>query len=260
MPASSVLSRAGLPDLAYHMLDGDSPTVVFMGGFMSDMAGTKALALEDHCRDKGRAYVRFDYRGHGESEGNFSDGTIGGWTTDALDIIDHETDGPLILIGSSMGGWIALLSALARPDRVAGLIGLAAAPDFTEDLLWAGFPDDVQREIMEKGVYHQPSEYGAPYPITKTLIEEGRDHLLLRDQISLHCPVRLLQGLKDDDVPYSTAMRLMDRLESDDVIVTLLKRGDHRLSEPADLDRLTLTLEELCRRVEETAQTGETSV
>lgn len=250
MVPPTFLNRAGLPGLAYHALDGAAPTVVFMGGFMSDMAGTKAMTLEDHCREMGRAYVRFDYRGHGESEGAFIDGTIGGWQSDARDIIDHVTEGPLVLIGSSMGGWIALLAALARPDRVAGLIGLAAAPDFTEDLLWDGVPDAAKREIMETGVYHQPSEYGAPYPITRNLIEEGRDHLLLRDQIGLSCPVRLIQGLLDDDVPYSTAMRLMDRLDSPDVAATLVKRGDHRLSEPGDLDRLTTTLEELCRRVD----------
>ncbi|MBL26688.1 MAG: alpha/beta hydrolase [Rhodospirillaceae bacterium] len=232
--------------VAYHATEGRGPGVVFLGGFMSDMTGTKATALEAHCRRRGQAFVRFDYLGHGASSGAFADGTIGRWAADAIAVLDAVTEGPQILIGSSMGGWIMLLTALARPERVAGLVGIAAAPDFTEDLMWAEFDQETRDRMVRDGRLEQPSAYSeAPYVITHRLIEEGRDHLLLRAPIPLRCPVRLLQGMRDDDVPWKTALRLADGLESEDVTVTLVKNGDHRLSEPADIRRLEATVDDL---------------
>lgn len=217
---------------------------------MSDMTGTKALALENHCRQRGLNFVRFDYQGHGQSSGKFAEGTIGLWAEDAVAVLDRITEGPQILVGSSMGGWIMLLTALARIERIAGLVGIAAAPDFTEDLMWDGFSPEIRTEIETRGRYEQPSEYGdEPYTITRALIEEGRQNLLLRAPIAIHCPVRLLQGMRDADVPWKTALRLSDALESEDVEVTLVKRGDHRLSEPQDLARLMKTLDELVAQV-----------
>ena len=222
------------------------PGVVFLGGFMSDMTGTKALALEAACRAAGRAFLRFDYRGHGASSGRFVDGTIGAWAADAVCALDHLTEGPQILIGSSMGGWLMLQAALARPDRVAGLVGLAAAPDFTEDLMWDEFPEPVRRALLKDGVWHEPSEYGdAPYPITLRLIEEGRLRLVLRRPLPIACPVRLIHGMCDRDVPWTVSQRLLEHVACDDATLTLVKDGDHRLSRPQDLDRLIATVDAL---------------
>ena len=212
-----ILARDGGATIAYRRLDGKTPGVMFLGGFMSDMQGTKAAELERYCRAAGRAFVRFDYRGHGESSGEFADGTIGTWADDAIAVLDSCTDGPQVLVGSSMGGWIMLLTALARPDRVAGLIGIAAAPEY----------DD------------------GPYSITLKLIEEGRDHLLLRRPIALHCPVRLLQGMRDESVPWMTTSRIAEKILSEDVRIFLVKDGDHRLSRDQDISRLKLTLDDL---------------
>jgi pimeloyl-ACP methyl ester carboxylesterase len=213
--------------------------LVFLGGFMSDMTGTKACALEAFARERGQAFLRFDYAGHGASSGAFADGTIGRWAEDAVAALDALSGGPQILIGSSMGGWIMLLAALARPERVAGLVGIAPAPDFTEDLIWAGAGPEARSAWERDGVYHEPSDYGEePYPITLRLIEEGRQHLLLRGPIALACPVRLIHGMRDADVPWETSLRLAGALESHDVEVTLVKDGDHRMSEPPDLARL----------------------
>jgi pimeloyl-ACP methyl ester carboxylesterase len=232
--------------LAFHRTPGRPPGVLFCGGFTSDMTGTKALALEAHCAAAGRAFVRFDYQGHGASSGRFEDGTIGRWSADALAIVDRVTSGPLIVVGSSMGGWIALLVALARPQRVAGLIGIAAAPDFTEDLLWAQAGDAERRQLAEQGFWLQGSAYGeAPYPVTARLLEDGRRHLVLRGPIAVSCPVHLLHGQRDPDVPWQTALRLAERLHSEEVTVELVKAGDHRLSRPADLARLTAALERM---------------
>ena len=218
---------------------------------MSDMTGTKALALENHCRDRGLGFVRFDYQGHGQSSGRFDEGTIGLWAQDAVAVLDRVTEGPQILVGSSMGGWVMLLTALARLERIAGLIGIAAAPDFTEDLMWAEFSPEIRAEIESKGRYERPSEYSEdPYVITRELIEEGRKNLLLRAPIPIRCPVHLLQGMSDEDVPWKTALRLSDALESEEVEVTLVKKGDHRLSEPEDLARLMRTLDEMLEKVE----------
>jgi pimeloyl-ACP methyl ester carboxylesterase len=212
---------------------------MFFGGFMSDMGGTKAMALEAHCRRNGRAFVRFDYSGHGASEGAFADGTIGQWQRDALAILGTVAHGPQILVGSSMGGWQMLLAALARPERVAGLVGIAAAPDFTEDLMWDQFDGQERESLLDKGAISLPSDYGEdPYPITLRLIEEARDHLLLRNKIPLVCPVHLLQGMSDEDVPWRTALRIAEKLESERVTVELIKDGDHRLSREPDIARL----------------------
>jgi pimeloyl-ACP methyl ester carboxylesterase len=240
------LETADGESLAYHRSPGRSPGVVFLGGYASDMTGSKATALEAHMRDRGHAFLRFDYRGHGQSSGRFQDGTIGRWRDDALAAFDALTDGPQVLVGSSMGGWIALLVALARPDRVAGLVGIAAAPDFTEDLMWAEF-DDTQRATLERDrILRLPSDYSAePYVVTMDLIEEGRRHLLLRAPIHVRVPARLLQGMRDPDVPYRHALTLADRLEGDDVQVRLIKDGDHRLSTARDLAILAETVDGL---------------
>jgi pimeloyl-ACP methyl ester carboxylesterase len=246
MKSAGNLTREDGVTIAYRRTPGRAPGVVFLGGFRSDMNGTKALALEAHCRQVGRAYVRLDYRGHGESTGRFEDGTIGLWAGDAIGVLDAATEGPQILVGSSMGGWIMLLAALARPDRVAGLIGIAAAPDFTEDLIWARYPQAQRETIMREGVFLQPSEYDPNgYPITRGLIEDGRKHLVLRAPIDLGCPVRLLHGMHDPDVPWPTALRIAEGLKSDDVTVTLVKDGDHRLSRDQDITRICAAVDEL---------------
>ena len=244
------LSRGGGATIAYRRLPGKSPGVMFLGGFNSDMQGTKAVELERYCRAAGRAFVRFDYLGHGESSGDFADGTIGRWTEDALAVLDSCTEGPQILVGSSMGGWIMLLAALARPDRVAALIGIAAAPDFTEDLIWNRYGADVHETLERDRVWYEPSEYGEPYTITMDLIEDGRKHLLLDRPIPIHCPVRLLHGMRDDSVPWMTSSRIAERLLSEDVRVFLVKNGDHRLSRDEDIARLKLTLDDLLEELE----------
>jgi len=232
--------------IAYHRTRGKSPGVVFLGGFMSDMTGTKAVTLEEFCRARGQAFLRFDYRGHGASSGRFEDGTIGLWADDALAAFDQLTDGPQILVGSSMGGWIALLTALARRGRVAGLVGIAAAPDFTEDLLWNAFPPDQRAALLREGVVRLPSEYSdKPYSIALKLIEDGRRHLLLRETIDLACPVRLLHGMRDPDVPWQRSVKLAEQLAAPDVRVVLVKDGDHRLSREQDLALLCRSVEEL---------------
>ena len=246
-----MLKRDGRDTIAYRAIEGTSPGVMFCGGFMSDMTGTKATALEAHCRRTGRAFVRFDYSGHGESGGAFRDGTIGGWRDDALAVLDRVASGPQILVGSSMGGWIVLLLALARPERVAGLVGVAAAPDFTEDLIWSTLDDETRRTLTETGEIVMPCDYGDdPYPITMGLIEEGRDHLLLRSPIALGCPIHLLQGMRDDDVPWRTALQVAELVESESVTVELVKDGDHRLSRDDDLARM-------CAAVDAIAGAGE---
>lgn len=228
--------------LAYRRQAGAGPGVVFLGGFHSDMTGSKAEYLAGWCAARGRGFLRFDYAGHGSSGGRFEDGTIGRWAADAETALTRLAEGPQVLVGSSMGGWIALLLALRHPARVAGLVGIAAAPDFTEELMWAQMPPEVRAEIAERGAWHRPSEYGPPYPITRALIEDGRRNLLLGGPIRLGCPVRLLQGQADPDVPWQHALRLAEQVEGPDVEVTLVKNGDHRLSTPSDLALLGRTL------------------
>jgi hypothetical protein len=245
METTGRLDRGDSVELAWARHDGNSPTVVFLPGFRSDMTGDKATALAAFCAVRGQAMLRFDYSGHGSSGGRFEDGTIGRWAEDAVAVIDRQSDGPLILVGSSMGGWIALLAALARPQRIAALIGIAAAPDFTEALMWEAMTFEERATLMRDGIIHVPSQYGGPYPITRSLIEDGRTRLLLNDQISIECPVRLLHGQQDPDVPWEMALRIADQLTGADVRVTLVKDGDHRLSRPQDLALLRQTLASL---------------
>ncbi|MCF7697944.1 alpha/beta fold hydrolase [Loktanella sp. M215] len=221
--------------IAYHRTDGAGPTVVFLGGFKSDMGGTKAVHLEAWAQAHGRAFVRFDYSGHGESSGRFEDGAIGDWFADAQAVMEM-VPGPLVLVGSSMGGWISLLCARAMPERITGLVTVAAAPDFTEDSMWAGF-DVTQKAMLEReGQVALPSEYGDPYIITRRLIADGRDHLVLRAALPLACPVRCLQGTADADVDVAVALRLLDHATGPDIRLTLVKDADHRFSTPACLD------------------------
>src|SRR5215472_5871360 len=236
------LDRSDGVELAWARQAGSSPTVVFLPGFRSDMTGDKATALAAFCGERGQALLRFDYSGHGASGGRFEDGTIGGWTDDALAVIDRLTEGPLVLVGASMGGWIALLAAIARPDRVAALIGIAAAPDFTEALIWQAMSFEQRATLMRNGILEQPSRYGDPDPITRALIEDGRTRLLLNAPIALDCPVRLLHGQDDPDVPWEMALRIAEQVTSRDVQVMLVKDGDHRLSRPQDLALLRRTL------------------
>jgi pimeloyl-ACP methyl ester carboxylesterase len=242
---SDTFDRGDGVRLAYALSQGNGPTVAFLPGFRSDMTGDKAAHLARFCAARGQAMLRFDYSGHGASGGRFEDGDIGRWTADTLALIDALTQGPLVLVGSSMGGWIALLAALARPGRVAGLVGIAAAPDFTERLMWQAMAPTEREQLMRDGVLHVPTQYGEPYPITRRLIEDGRTRLLLDAPIALDCPVRLLHGQRDPDVPWEISLRVAERLTGADVQVTLVKDGDHRLSRPQDLallERMVLPL------------------
>lgn len=226
------------------------PGVLFCGGFASDMTGTKAGVLEAHARATGRSYTRFDYTGHGQSSGRFEDGTIGAWAADALAIVDRVTEGPLVLVGSSMGGWIMLLVALARPERVAGLVGIASAPDFTAELIEPQLTSDQRAALIDDGLCLLPSDYDeAPTPITARLLEDGGQHLLLRGPISIDRPVHLLHGQRDPDVPWQTSLRLAEQLQAEDVAIELIKDGDHRLSRPQDLARITAAVDRIANSV-----------
>jgi pimeloyl-ACP methyl ester carboxylesterase len=224
------------------------PGLFWLGGFKSDMKGTKAVALDGYAAEHGRACVRFDYSGHGESGGAFTDGTIGRWAEEALAVFDAFCKGPQIVIGSSMGGWIALLlakSLAARGTKLSGLVLIAPAPDFTEELMWKEMTPDIRAEIESKGQWMRPSVYGEePYPITRKLIEDGRNHLVLKKTIEIGCPVRILQGVQDPDVPWRHAFALTAHLPQDDVVLTLIQDGDHRLSRPQDIARLISAVEE----------------
>lgn len=234
--------------LAYARTPGKSPTVVFLGGFRSDMTGTKAVALEAWAEKRGQAFLRFDYLGHGQSSGRFEDGTIGRWKDDSLAAIDALTEGKLVLVGSSMGGWLSLLTAQARPERLAGLVLIAAAPDFTERMLLGGLSAEDRAALQRDGRLERPSQYSPePSVFTWKLIEEGRNHLLLDKPLKLPCPVRLLHGQSDPDVPWEYSLQIARHLEAPDVISTFVKGGDHRLSTPADIARLIAMVEELVR-------------
>jgi pimeloyl-ACP methyl ester carboxylesterase len=222
--------------IAHHRLPGKGPGVVFLGGFRSDMTGTKALDLQSWAEATGRAFVRFDYSGHGQSDGRFADLTVSDWLADAIGVLDALTEGPQVLVGSSMGGWIALLLARVRPDRIAGLVGIAAAPDFTEDLMWDGWDAATRARLMAEGRIEEPSDYSpAPYVITRALIEDGRRNLVLRDPLELPFPVRLVHGTADADVPEAHALRLFRHATGPDIRLTLLKGADHRMSDPGSL-------------------------
>ena len=220
-------------------------TFVWLCGFKSDMSGGKALAVEAWAREAGHGTLLFDYSGHGQSGGAFEDGTISAWRADTLAAIDALTLGPLVLVGSSMGGWMALLAAMARPERVRGLLLIAPAPDFTEKLMWPEFMPAQQAEILDQGFTLRPSEYGAPYPITRALIEDGRQWSILDAPVAFEGPVRILQGMQDPDVPWGHALALAASLTSPDVVLTLIKDGEHRLSREADIARLLAACGEL---------------
>jgi pimeloyl-ACP methyl ester carboxylesterase len=230
---------------------GGLPGLFWLGGFKSDMMGTKAIALDAWAATRHRACVRFDYSGHGESGGDFIDGTIGRWLEESVAVFGQFCAGPQVVIGSSMGGWMALLLArelARRPATVASLAGLvliAPAPDFTEELMWKGFSPQARQAIEATGVWLRPSEYGEPYPITRALIEEGRKHLLLGSAIEVGCPVRILQGAQDPDVPWRHAFALAHRLPADDVVLTMIQDGDHRLSRPQDIARIIAAVAEI---------------
>lgn len=238
--------------IAVRATPGKTPALLWLGGFASDMQGTKAQAVAAWADAHGRACVRFDYSGHGESAGEFSDGTIGRWLVDSLAVFDAFCRGPQILVGSSMGGWIALLLARELRRRaaptaasLAGMVLIAPAVDFTEALMWKRLPPEAKRDIDEKGFWLRPSEYDERgYPITRALIEDGRRHLMLDGLIETGCPVRILQGVKDDSVPWQHAVELTSRLAQDDVVLSLVKDGDHRLSRPEDIERLLAAIAE----------------
>jgi pimeloyl-ACP methyl ester carboxylesterase len=244
---------AGQRRIAVRARAGGSPGLFWLGGFHSDMKGTKAMALNAWAAAEGRACVRFDYSGHGESGGAFSDGTIGRWLEESVAVFQNFCSGPQVVIGSSMGGWMALLLAREIAKRadsrasLAGLVLIAPAPDFTEELMWKGFSPEIRAEIEQKGFWLRPSEYGdgTPYPITRALIEEGRNHLLLGAKIDVGCPVRILQGAQDPDVPWRHAFALAHRLPAEDVVLTMIQDGDHRLSRPQDIARIIAAVAEM---------------
>jgi pimeloyl-ACP methyl ester carboxylesterase len=234
--------------IAYRRIDGRGPTIVWLGGFKSDMKGTKAEALSDFATRTGRAFLRFDYSGHGESEAGFEQGTISRWAEEALAMIATAGPSP-VLVGSSMGGWVSLLAARAMTAKPHGMVLIAPAPDFTEALMWANFPDAVKHEIETTGRWVRPSAYDeAGYPITRGLIEDGRRNLVLGGLVETGCPVHILQGMLDSDVPWQHAMLLAERIARDDVVVTLIKDGDHRLSRAEDIDRLVEAVAQMSDR------------
>ncbi|CCG39786.1 alpha/beta hydrolase [Magnetospirillum molischianum] len=243
-----ILSRPDGATISYSRLEGKNPGVVFLHGYRSDMSGGKALALEDLCRARGQAFLRFDAFGHGGSSGDLLDGTIGRWAADAVAVIEALAPGPQILVGSSLGGWIATLAALELRARVVGLVGIAAALDFTEDLVWADLDVEQRRTLLETGEIALGDDNNGAEPhwrFRRSLIDDGRNHLLLRDFINLYCPVRLIHGQRDSDVPWRTSLHFAEMLASDAVEVCLVKDGDHRLSRPEDLERLSRTVEDL---------------
>jgi hypothetical protein len=241
------LERTGGERLAWRRVAGRGPTVVWLGGFRSDMAGTKAQALAEWALAAGRAYVRFDYFAHGESTGDFAKGTITRWREDALAVLEELVEGPAVLVGSSMGGWIACLAALAHPAQVQGMVLIAPAPDFTEKLMRPGIPPDGRAELDANGVWFRPSLYGDPYPITRALLEDGARWSILDSEVPIEAPVRVLQGGEDPDVPWRHALELAQAIKSQDLVFTLIKDGDHRLSRPQDIARLIAAVEELSR-------------
>ena len=240
--------------IAYHQTKGQDPGVVFLGGFMSDMDGTKAVALDNWAGERNFACTRFDYSGHGRSQGMFEDGSISRWLAESLAVIRRFTAGPQILVGSSMGGWLALLVARAlraagEGERLAGMALIAPALDMTEDLMWNRFDDSARAELAETGRFSRPSDYGdGPYIITRLLIEDGRSHLFGEGPIETGCPVHVLQGMQDPDVPWNHAAGLMERLAHDDAVLTLVADGDHRLSRPEDIERLLRAVDGLIAR------------
>ena len=239
------LKRPNGERLAWRKVAGGGPAVVWLGGFRSDMTGTKAQAIADWAQGRGQAYVRFDYFGHGESSGDFAAGTITGWREDALAVLDELTDGDLVLVGSSMGAWIGCLAAAVRAERVKAMVLIAPAPDFTETLMGPEIGVASREALARDGVWMRPSEYGEPYPITATLLEDGARWSILPGPVPITAPVRILQGGADPDVPWRHALELAQALNSQDVVFSLIKDGDHRLSRPQDLARLLATLDDM---------------
>jgi pimeloyl-ACP methyl ester carboxylesterase len=249
----NILQRPGDETVAYEHVQGNGPGILFLSGFNSNMQGDKAVFLDSWCRKRNRQYTRLDYQGHGESSGAFEDGTIGRWISDALAVLDEVTEGPQLLVGSSMGGWIMLHLALARPDKVVGLAGIAAAPDFTRALAAGGLSPEQMLQLELSGFCDIENCYddGEPYRISRELLEEGnRQCLLDTDSIAINMPVRLLHGQCDEDVPWQQSLQLAEKLDSNDVEVQLVKDGDHRLSRASDLARLARTLEVLLAQLE----------
>ncbi len=248
MPDPSFLETPQGRRLAYHRTEGDGPCIVFLGGFLSDMDGTKAVHLENWARSRRRAFLRFDYSGHGRSSGKFTDGCIGDWTDDAASAVSKLVDGAAVLVGSSMGGWIALNLAIRLQERelIQGLVGIAAAPDFTEDSMWAGFSQAQRNALLERGQVALPNDYSDdPYVITHRLIEDGRDNLVLRKPLPVPYPVRLLHGTEDADVEISVSMRLLAHASGSDIRLTLVKGADHRFSTPECLKLIEASIEEV---------------
>lgn len=239
------LTREDGSKLAFRRISGEGATVVWLGGFHSDMTGTKAQVLAEQAQASGGSYVRFDYFGHGESDGAFKDGAISRWRADVLAVIDELTEGPLVLVGSSMGGWLACLAAIARPDRVKAMVLIAPAPDFTEKLMAPELSDEAKAAIARDGFWIRPSEYDdGGYPITRELLDDGARWSILPGPVPIDIPVRVLQGGADPDVPWTHALELANALTSQDVVFTLIKDGDHRLSRPQDLERLVAAVSE----------------
>ncbi len=232
--------------IAYHKTEGQGPCVVFLGGLKSDMEGTKALYLEEWARARGQAFLRFDYSGHGISSGTFEEGCIGDWHEDTLAAVDHLTEGSIVPVGSSMGGWQALLLAKARPERVKGMVTIAAAPDFTEDGYWANFTEAQKAELAARGQVELPSDYMEPYIVTQRMVENGRQNLVLRSPLDLPFPVRCLQGTDDSAVSTETALRLLDHATCADMRLTLVKDADHRFSDDTCLSLIVAAVEEIC--------------
>lgn len=229
--------------LAFHRVDGHGPMIIWCGGLNSDMMGSKAAFLADKCQAAGQAYVRFDYFGHGQSDGNFTDGTISRWASDVGAIIERYGTGGTVLIGSSMGGWAALLAALDRPDVVAGLVLINPAPDFTEKIVWAGWDEATRQTLINDGIVYEPSDYDEPYAYSRALIEDGRRRQILDGPIAFDGPVEILQGADDAAVSPDHSRLIIDALTSERVGYTLIKGGNHSLSRPQDLDRLWTALQ-----------------
>ncbi|MEO5375595.1 MAG: alpha/beta hydrolase [Alphaproteobacteria bacterium] len=249
-PTPRIIPRPDGATIAYHKIEGSNPGVVFIHGLTSDMTGGKALALEHYCRARGRSFVRFDCFGHGSSSGAFIEGSVGRWVEDTVAVLDELTEGPQVIVGSSMGGWVMLLAALTRPSRVAGLVGIATAADFTEDIIWQALSWEQRDALRAAGWIRVEGKDGETYDISQILIEDGRENLVLRGPIDVRCPVRLIHGLEDPDVPWQTSMLIQERLASTDVEVTLVKGGGHRLSESHDIDRLIRTVDTMMANVQ----------
>jgi pimeloyl-ACP methyl ester carboxylesterase len=237
--------------IAYYQTSGEGIGVVFLGGFKSDMAGTKAVFLQDWARKNNRPFLRFDYSGHGESSEEFVNGCIGDWKQDAIEIISSLTQGPQILVGSSMGGWISLILCKEIPNKICGLVGIAAAPDFTEDSMWASFTKIQQDQIEKNGYLELPSEYDdGPYIITKKLIMDGRNQLVLKNPLKINFPCRFLQGTADQDVDISVALNLINHIKGSDIRLTLVKDVDHRFSNPSNLNLIIKTIHSVTKAAE----------